>query len=657
LGERLTEAYWLNLSQLKHFISDWISANPLGYFDGWHPYTTSLRIVNWTFATRAIPMLAEPEILASLWSQVQYLHRHKEYFAGGNHLLENFRALIVGGLNFNHPSSEEIVRVALRELEQQLAIQVLPDGGHYELSPMYHLIVMSLVAESVACLQSAGWSVPERVSAPLRRMLQFAQGIRLSNGAYPLWNDAAYNVINSLDEVVSWVSQLLGEPSTHPTDALHERLLRATGNTVRLTSPPAPLHLSLTLPYEGREKEQLCDGQESSAPPFPSREGGLAGLGLSAANSTGATGISPIDLQKPKSTPLTPPLLRGEAVKNPAPSPEQEGLTDSLPPDWIETMKNPAPSPYQGEGWGGVPTNFVRSLMTSPSSNPGGEGSSTSSHFPDSGYYILRNSNGLELAFDCASPCPKELPPHAHADCLTIDLYYKGQPVIVDTGTSQYGSGAIRSYERSTLAHNTVALAKPVGNKFVNQDQSETWGSFRVGRKAQPFNVKSGNSHGWQWVSAAHNGYSGTPLKAVHQRWVGLGTQEIVILDYLETALSTQYTSTLHFAPGLDLVYCPETEEYSCQLDTTSLYIKLLGMGTDDQVKWLDSDTSQSWYAPEFGRRYPRGLLQIQGLLPPTGKTICILITLDFRPNVTFEWLSRQGKLDFEDGLCLKWQF
>jgi hypothetical protein len=240
---------------------------------------------------------------------------------------------------------------------------------------------------------------------------------------------------------------------------------------------------------------------------------------------------------------------------------------------------------------------------------------------------------------------------------LTIDLYYKGQPVIVDTGTSQYGSGAIRSYERSTLAHNTVALAKPVGNKFVNQDQSETWGSFRVGRKAQPFNVKSGNSHGWQWVSAAHNGYSGTPLKAVHQRWVGLGTQEIVILDYLETALSTQYTSTLHFAPGLDLVYCPETEEYSCQLDTTSLYIKLLGMGTDDQVKWLDSDTSQSWYAPEFGRRYPRGLLQIQGLLPPTGKTICILITLDFRPNVTFEWLSRQGKLDFEDGLCLKWQF
>jgi hypothetical protein len=251
------------------------------------------------------------------------LHRHKEYFAGGNHLLENLRALIVGGLNFNHPSAEEIVRVALGELEQQLAIQVLPDGGHYELSPMYHLIVMSLVAESVACLQSAGWSVPERVSAPLRRMLQFAQGIRLSNGAYPLWNDAAYNVINPLDEVVSWVSQLLGEPSTHPTDALHERLLRATGNTVRLTSPPAPLHLSLTLPYEGREKEQLCEAQESSAPPFPSREGGL---GLSAPNSTGATGISPIDLQKPKSTPLTPPLTKGESSEESGSLPLPRGI-------------------------------------------------------------------------------------------------------------------------------------------------------------------------------------------------------------------------------------------------------------------------------------------------------------------------------------------
>lgn len=522
IREVLTRAYQQrqidveSFSQLKHFISDWISGNPLCSFDGWHPYTTSLRIINWTFATRAIPALAQPEILASLWFQVHYLHRNKEYFAGGNHLLENLRALIVGGLNFDGPSAEAIVRVAVHQLAQQLTVQILPDGGHYERSPMYHLIVLNLVAESVVCLRSAGWSVPETISESLRRMLQFAINIRLFNGAYPLWNDAAYNVTHPLDEVISWVSRLLGEAPTYPTDAFHECLLRSAG-------------------------------------------------------------ISPM-----------------------ASPPQQRNLT-------------------------------------------------TSSYFPDSGYYILRNANGLELSFDCAPPCPNELPPHAHADCLTIDLYCKGQPVIVDTGTSEYSSGSIRSYERSTLAHNTVAIA--------DRNQSEVWGSFRVGRKAQPFNVQSGKSQGWQWVSAAHNGYTKPPFHAVHQRWVGLGSQEIAILDRLETSLSTEYTSTLHFAPGLGLIYHADKDVYSCDLEATSLYIKVLGLGTDDKVEWLDVDTSQSWYAPEFGRRYPRGMLKLYGSLPPPGKTICILITLESCPKVRWEWLSHRGKLNFESGACLEWHF
>ncbi len=539
IREVLIEAYQQgeigqhSLSQLKHFISDWITANPLCSFDGWHPYTTSLRIVNWTFVTRAIPILAEPETIASLWTQVKYLDRNKEYFAGGNHLLENLRGLIIGGLNFDCPSADVIVRSALDQLIQQLAIQILADGGHYERSPMYHLIVMNLVAESVVCLYSAGWSVPDTIFATLRSMLQFAQGIRLSNGAYPLWNDAAYNIINPLDEVTSWVSQLLEYPPTHHTDALHDRLLSSAGKQFK-----------------------------------------------------------------------TQNLKLKTEVHSPLPS-------------------------------------FDRS------------------NFPDSGYYILRHPSGIELAFDCAPPCPNELPPHAHADCLTIDLYFKGQPVIVDTGTSQYSSGFVRSYERSTLAHNTIALAKPVrtpqGMTFITQDQSEVWGSFRVGHKAQPLAVQSGQAQGWQWVSAAHNGYARAPLNAIHQRWVGLGTEAIVILDTLDTALSTQYTSSFHFAPELDLNYNQDAGEYSCQLETTSLHIKILGLTSEDEVKWLSADTSNSWYAPEFGVRIPRGFLRIQGSLLANNKILCTVMTLNASPKVTFEWFDRQGKLYFERGVCLEW--
>ena len=503
-----------SLSPLKHLIGDWIAANPLCSFDGWHPYTTSLRLVNWTFATRAIPTLAEPETITSVWFQVNYLHRHKEYFAGGNHLLENLRGLIIGGLNFDSPKAESIVRLALDQLAQQLAIQVLPDGGHYERSPMYHLIVLNLVAETVACLQNAGWSIPDTISEPLHRMLQFAENIRLSSGLFPLWNDAAYNVINPLDEIVSWVSQLLGKSPTHPTDDLHKCLLRAAK-------------------------------------------------------------ILPV-----RPTPLS-----------------------------------------------------LFKLM--------------SSSFPNSGYYILRNRHGVEIAFDCAPPGPNELPGHAHADCLTIDVYFKGQPLIVDTGISEYSSGAIRSYERSTSAHNTVAIA--------NQNQSEVWGSFRVGRKAQPFNVQSNQSQGWQWISSAHNGYANSPFNVIHRRWVGLGIEGIVILDCLNTELTTDYTSNLHFAPGINLTYQQDLDEYCGQFNGTNLYVKIFGLATDDRVKCLDFDSSQSWYAPELGMRLPRGLLKIQGKLLPAGKTICILLTIGSRQTVTFKWLDNRGQLQFDGSTCLNW--
>jgi len=518
-----------NLGKIQHIIADWIAANPLYSFDGWHPYTTSLRIVNWTYAIAAIPSLKNPTITTSLWHQVNYLHRNKEYFAGGNHLLENLRALIVGGLNFNHPRAEKMVRVAVNQLSQQLSLQILPDGGHYERSPMYHLIVMNLVAESVACLGCAGWTVPDEILNHLAQMLQFAQGIRLANGNYPLWNDAAYNGVQPLDEIVSWVSQLLSGKADvkedselnnsdfQLTDALHQKLIN------NITTK------------ETTKKNQL----------------------------------------------------------------------------------NISPSPI--------------------------------SKFRDSGYYILRNSNNIELAFDAAIPCPQELPPHAHADCLTIDLYYQGQPIIVDTGTSEYKAGEIRDLERSTLAHNTITIA--------NQNQSEIWGSFRVGRKAQPFNVESGNSLEWQWVSAAHNGYTKPPLNAIHHRWVGLGTKEIVIIDYLETAVDTNYISTLHFAPGVVLNYDAETGVYESPLEKTNLYLKVFGLETDDEVKWLDADISKSWYAPEFGRRYPRGKLQIQGLLKPKGKVICTLITLDSKPEAIWRYSDNQGTLQLEQERYLKWHF
>lgn len=70
---------------------------------------------------------------------------------------------------------------------------------------------------------------------------------------------------------------------------------------------------------------------------------------------------------------------------------------------------------------------------------------------------------------------PSYQPGHAHADTFSFELWESGKKIIGDTGCSTYIPGAIRSYERSTKAHNTVVID--------GRDSSEVWASHRVGRR------------------------------------------------------------------------------------------------------------------------------------------------------------------------------
>lgn len=61
---------------------EWTAKNPVGEGVGWHPYPTSLRLVNWCRAE-----LAAPDLLESLYRQASYLYRTVETHVYGNQLL------------------------------------------------------------------------------------------------------------------------------------------------------------------------------------------------------------------------------------------------------------------------------------------------------------------------------------------------------------------------------------------------------------------------------------------------------------------------------------------------------------------------------------------------------------------------------------------
>lgn len=132
----------------------------------------------------------------------------------------------------------------------------------------------------------------------------------------------------------------------------------------------------------------------------------------------------------------------------------------------------------------------------------------------------------IHLVADVGAPGPRELPAHAHADCLTFELAIDAVRVIVDPGTSVYGSGPQRQLERSTPAHNTATVD--------GTNQTEVWGSFRAARLAEA-TLDSARIDGEAIdISAHHTGYQYLPGSPVHRRRWLITPDRIEITDHVD---------------------------------------------------------------------------------------------------------------------------
>ena len=168
---------------------DWIDSNPPGTEPAWHPYPTSLRIINWC------KFGFEDETVArSLFDQLNFLYRFCETHLGGNHLLENARALVFGAAFFEtSPMAEKWMSRALEIYRQQVPIQILTDGGHYERSPMYHAIVLEGFVDVCQLVGGSG-PIAEVLVPMLDGMVQYLSAMTHPDGSLALFSDAANGI-------------------------------------------------------------------------------------------------------------------------------------------------------------------------------------------------------------------------------------------------------------------------------------------------------------------------------------------------------------------------------------------------------------------------------------------------------------------------------
>jgi uncharacterized heparinase superfamily protein len=199
----------------EELINIWISDNPAMLGIGWHPYPISLRICNWIKWIWLKNGSVDKLVISSLFQQTIILCKTLEFHLLGNHLLENAKALIFSGYFFGGMQGEKWKRTGIKILRAELTEQILDDGGHFELSPMYHSIVLDLVLD-ILQLSKNKTTCEELLSLRLfleeivLKMNDWLDKMCHNDNEISYFNDTAVGIAPSPKEIQERVSELVG---------------------------------------------------------------------------------------------------------------------------------------------------------------------------------------------------------------------------------------------------------------------------------------------------------------------------------------------------------------------------------------------------------------------------------------------------------------
>ena len=184
-------------NKFKDLLASWMNANSPGTGDGWHPYTISMRLPNLLICFDLFGDIFENDedfrgrVFQSIYVQYRALVKRKERWQLGNHYFENLKAIVLGSLLFCEADVySKHIRLFLREVNEE----ILADGMHFELSPMYHKIVLEDIIRVAYWLRQAEKPQYTALLPVMQRMANALASLEKGMGKTPFFNDSSDGV-------------------------------------------------------------------------------------------------------------------------------------------------------------------------------------------------------------------------------------------------------------------------------------------------------------------------------------------------------------------------------------------------------------------------------------------------------------------------------
>jgi len=180
----------------KALVTDWIRRNPVGVGVNWSvAMEAALRAISICFLLSLLsPFRAdEAEWLQaatrSLWEHLLFIEAHSEFshIIRSNHYLSNVLGLLCLSLFLEGAGADMEPRrtVYSERLQQEIFRQVYADGGHYEASTGYHVLVTQMFTTALLLMRADGTEPHPAFVERLRRMYWFMAELADAQGRLP----------------------------------------------------------------------------------------------------------------------------------------------------------------------------------------------------------------------------------------------------------------------------------------------------------------------------------------------------------------------------------------------------------------------------------------------------------------------------------------
>ena len=192
----------------KFLINSWINDNPIGHGEGWEPYPTSLRIVNILKAWLGGLDLDE-NIFNSIFNQTSFLSNDLEKHLLANHYFANLKAILFSGLIFK---KDDWIELAEKSFLTEIPEQILQDGAHCELSPMYHSLILVDMLDILNLLRAypskTSHDFENLLHLNISKMINFMDSMAHPDGSVSFFNDSVNGIAPSKEKIELYAKKL-----------------------------------------------------------------------------------------------------------------------------------------------------------------------------------------------------------------------------------------------------------------------------------------------------------------------------------------------------------------------------------------------------------------------------------------------------------------